>query len=124
MNNINEAEIQLNLVANAYEYCGYWLELRDTNFKEVKGQPISNNHDAVETVEDCLFTDGGYWTVIDNEGQLDEPKKITQADIKSGWQIFKTKYEGHFNDAIEENDDAITADVFLQCVIFGDCIFG
>ncbi len=30
----------------------------------------------------------------------------------------------HFADLINENDDATTHDVFLQCVLFGEIIFG
>lgn len=32
-------------------------------------------------------------------------------------------YTHHFDDLIQENDDAITADVFLQLSLFGDVIY-
>ena len=34
------------------------------------------------------------------------------------------EYPQHFLDAVTENDDAITADVFFQCIVFNDVIYG
>lgn len=34
------------------------------------------------------------------------------------------KYPQHWADIINESDDANTADVFLQCVVFGEVIYG
>lgn len=34
------------------------------------------------------------------------------------------KYPRHWADVLAENDDATTGDVFLQCCLFGECIFG
>ena len=43
--------------------------------------------------------------------------------IARGVQVMAEKYPHHFRDMMSEDDDATTADVFLQCCIFGDCIF-
>ena len=45
-------------------------------------------------------------------------------NIKSGMAAMKAMYPRHWNDFITEGDDAITADVFLQCCVFGDVIYG
>jgi hypothetical protein len=34
------------------------------------------------------------------------------------------EYGRHFSDMIAENDDATTADVFLQCCLFGELVYG
>jgi len=34
------------------------------------------------------------------------------------------KYDWHLKNFIEENDDAETADVFLQCCVLGDIVYG
>ena len=34
------------------------------------------------------------------------------------------KYPRHFTDMIQEQDDATTADVFFQCVVLQDVIYG
>jgi hypothetical protein len=57
----------------------------------------------------------------------DDPVKIhriTRECLEKGMGIFAKKYPYHFADFINENDDADTGDVFLQCVVFGDVIYG
>ena len=44
--------------------------------------------------------------------------------IGKGIQIMAEKYPKHFTNFIEENDDAETGDVFLQCCLFGETIYG
>lgn len=57
----------------------------------------------------------------------DEDKSIlfemTPEAIKKGIEIMAAKYPGHFNDWMEENDDATTSDVFGQCVVYGEEVF-
>jgi hypothetical protein len=50
---------------------------------------------------------------------------VNLGTIKRGLQIMATKYPKHFADAVsEQNMDAWTADVFLQCVCFGEIVYG
>jgi hypothetical protein len=44
--------------------------------------------------------------------------------IKHGMVIMANDHAKHFDDFINENDDAITGDVLLQCCLFGKLIFG
>lgn len=59
-----------------------------------------------------------------DEGNGKGRKTITRADLQSGLDIMAQKYGSHFADLVNENDDASTHDVFLQCVILGDVIYG
>jgi len=34
------------------------------------------------------------------------------------------KYPRHFHNFLEENDDAETGDVFIQCCLFGEIVYG
>jgi hypothetical protein len=36
----------------------------------------------------------------------------------------RDQYPRHYADLVEENDDAITGDVFLQLAVFGELIYG
>jgi hypothetical protein len=45
-------------------------------------------------------------------------------NIESGLQVMADKYPKHFADFMSEEDDCVTADVFLQCCLFGDIIYG
>jgi hypothetical protein len=50
-----------------------------------------------------------------------------QLDLKSiseGLNVMATHYPRHFADFLNEAADAVTADVFLQCCLFGELICG
>jgi len=49
---------------------------------------------------------------------------LTRDTAIDGLKLMATKYPKHFADWINENDDAITGDVFLQCALFGEIVFG
>ena len=44
--------------------------------------------------------------------------------LTDGWKRFRKLAPKHFADAIAENDDAITGDVFLQILAFNDIVYG
>lgn len=49
---------------------------------------------------------------------------LTLLDCADGLATMSTKYPRHFSDFLAENEDATTADVFIQCCIFGELIYG
>jgi hypothetical protein len=71
---------------------------------------------------------GGALIISDKES--DEPvksKKTYRLDLDSitkGIQVMAEKCPRHFADFLGENDDATTGDVFLQCCLFGEVIYG
>ena len=56
----------------------------------------------------------------------EEPDRypITIDNIRKGLELMRDQYPRHYADLIEENDDAITGDVFLQLAVFGELIYG
>ena len=67
--------------------------------------------------------------VISNYGIQDEDepkvKTLNTISLEKGMVIFKEKYlKTHYVDALGENGDATTGDVFLQCCLFGSVIYG
>ncbi len=77
--------------------------------------------ELVPTTEGCSLT-----LRVDNPN--DGPDVIDvvvgPAEVKKGLEVMASKHGRHFADLINENDDANTADVFLQCCCFGEVIFG
>ena len=64
---------------------------------------------------------------MDNElNGGEEPTKyhITMDNVKKGLEMMRDQYPRHYADLVEENDDAITGDVFLQLAVFGELIYG
>ena len=45
-------------------------------------------------------------------------------NLKSGLQIMADKFNWHYEDFVNHNEDAITGSVFIQCCLFGDIIYG
>jgi len=50
--------------------------------------------------------------------------KLNLTQLKIGECIMRTKYPEHYADVLAENDDSITADVFLQCALLGEVVYG
>lgn len=51
-------------------------------------------------------------------------RTVTKDDIDVAVKIMSEKYNRHFNDVLNENDDAETADVFLQLCCFKTLVYG
>jgi hypothetical protein len=64
---------------------------------------------------------GGTLTLIDGENEGHYNSTISLNDVHE--RVEKSPLK-HLMDMINENDDAITADVILQTVFFNDVIFG
>ena len=49
---------------------------------------------------------------------------LTWDSMCKAMQLMAKEYTNHFDDLIQQNDDATTADVFLHLALFGDVIYG
>ena len=79
---------------------------------------------AVDIIKDGYFkcVEDGIVTVNDREENKDYP--LTIESLKQGLKVIGEKYTWHLNAIINEEDDADTADAFLQCCLFGDIVYG
>jgi hypothetical protein len=50
--------------------------------------------------------------------------KICEVDLANGLRLMAEKWSKHFADLVQENDDASTADVFLQMIVLGQLVYG
>ena len=55
--------------------------------------------------------------------QVIRKTRINKESISKGLKLMAQEYPQHFLDAVTENDDAITVDVFFQCIVFNDVIY-
>lgn len=58
----------------------------------------------------------------DDDGLIS--KEIRPENLQVGLQTFADKYPSHYGDWVSENYDAETSDVFLQCLLLGDVVYG
>ena len=103
---------------------GYGLQLQceREHYKASKEHLVETGQSACyEDVMMQVLKDGGTLTFEDVEGEGEMTRSIALKDVHR--RVQKTPF-AHLADAINENDDAITADVILQTVFFKDVIFG
>jgi hypothetical protein len=72
---------------------------------------------------DFPTNEGGYLIVGDDEESMPDGM-LDLGTIRTGLEVMADKYARHFQDLLNENDDADTGDVFLQCCLYGEVIFG
>ena len=94
---------------------GYWCQIdneKGPNYNSKTCDRIAAGHAHLLIIEDC--------------GEGDEPKthKLDRCALDLGLRIMADKYPKHFADIVNENDDAETGDVLLQCALLGEIVYG
>lgn len=125
----------LNLLCCAFEGgSNYWYIIEKVNYP-----PGMKNKDYAEGGKAQL--PGEYWTwaqlvpmaeggsliVGDKEDQGNKKRykgTLNRETIAKGLQVMAEKYAAQFDRVIAETEDGDTGDVFLQCCLFGEMIFG
>lgn len=67
---------------------------------------------------------GGALLFIDEEDPRSAGVYLNRLAIECGLLTMAEKFPRHWKDFISENEDADTGDVFLQCCLFGEVIYG
>lgn len=60
----------------------------------------------------------------DHEEEGGKLHRIRREDLERGLKIFAEKCPNQLANLLSENDDADTGDCFLQCVVFGEVLYG
>lgn len=88
---------------------------------------------AIQLADNIWYAEASYWrdggralVKYDNPetGPSIAEKEIGKAELLLGLRAMAEKSPRHFADLVNENDDAMTHDVFIQYVLFGDIIYG
>lgn len=110
----------------------YWYMIEKFHepkeFPNMFDEPWDGKKPEVYRHIDYPTNPGGYLIVSDRklEGEIDEvtKKKLDLDACVAGLQVMAQKYPRHFANMMQENDDAETGDVFLQCCLFGELVYG
>lgn len=108
---------------------GYWCRIQGYRYPEGTEPADFSDGGRLQTPGDywhrCqlvpLYTGGAVILLDIEEGKT---HRLDLAALLRGAQKMAEEYPKHFRDWVEENDDAITGDVFLQCCIFGEAVYG
>lgn len=106
----------------------YWL----SSYKKIQpiAEPLKEAGErlgiegAVASYQVYPFIEGNGLTLFVSEDETHKPYTLNLEALKKGLDVMKTKYSRHFMDITNENDDATTADVLLQCSLFGEIVYG
>lgn len=114
-----------NLLCTALEGgANYWYRIDQFVKPEVGDVPWPGDTARFRHL-DYPVRKGGALVVYDKEQGFDgEIKPVNRETLVEGLKTMAAKYIDHFADFVKENDDATTGDVFLQCVCFGEAIYG
>ena len=121
------SEMLDNILTTAFEGgSNYWA-----NYDYVNEVEIYEDYNALD------LTDFYSWEIViyqygeinfqqydlDTQEQL-ELSVLDRNSLFKGAEIMAKDYPRHFEDWINGDWDSITADVYLQCCLFGDIIYG
>jgi len=102
---------------------GYWVSFRTYMPKEPDWSWCKDKSQW-ESVRKCYVASlcGGHVKITD---LLDDDKvyKLDRAALIRGLEVMSSKYPWHFMNFINEDDDAETGDVYLQCCVLGDVVY-
>lgn len=115
---VNDERVN-DLLTSAFEGGStYWCEL--VSVVRPKGK------NKGKYLQDIPFLPGGVVILKDKEesGLNAETFALDRSSLETGLQTMANKFPYHFGLFMDENDDAETADVFLQCCLFGEVIYG
>jgi len=122
-----------NLLTSAFEGgSNYWYRIEEfhapSTYQFNSGADLSKPAGYFKQI-DYPLNPNGYLVVSDyEEAGRDDMKKrrLNYRSIKRGLQLMAESkdYAHHWRDFIEEDDDQITADVFLQFCLFGKVVYG
>jgi hypothetical protein len=121
-----------NLLCSAFEGkgIGYWARIVEykeptdgVNLKEynTSGEDGCWNKNVIPYIHYPLSKDG---YVLIEDFEENRVCKLNLEAIEKGLTIFISKHGMSAGQWLSENFDASTADVFVQCCLFGDVIYG
>lgn len=103
----------------------YWYEI-DQFVKPETFTFLSDEGDNPQIFKhiDYPLNKGGAVIISVPEDEDGKTYTLDLQSIEKGLKIMAKDYPNHFNDFLNNNDDACTGDVFLQCCLFEEVIFG
>lgn len=112
-----------DLLAGAFEGgSNYWYRINNAHAR----------HNRLDTTKAEFLSDvplvvPGNLVIEQDDGSDDYqpcPHDLNRSTIADGLRFLAKNQPQHFADILSENDDATTADVFLQCVVLRELVYG
>lgn len=114
-------DMYYNALCNGLGYIGYYGLSIDCDREAYNEARAKLESPCLEDVFIQVLKDGGTLQFIDEEYDGEYSRDVTLQMVLDNISKTPTK---HLMDMVNEQDDAITADVILQSVMYGEVIFG
>lgn len=115
-----------NLLCSAFEGgSNYWYEIQE--FHKPPSLSFRTDKEKVFRHIDYPLNVGGSLVIKSLEDDEINGAKQWTLNLKAcdrGLNIMATKFPHHFANVVVDEGDSNTGDVFLQCCLFGDVIYG
>lgn len=112
-----------DLICSALEGgSNYWYTI--TEFNEPDEFPNRFDLNRVFKHVEYPTNPGGSLVIRDKEDDSRPDLVLNLDSIARGINVMAEKHPRHFAVFLSENDDAETGDVFLQCCLFGELVYG
>ena len=115
-----------NLLYNCWHYSNYWCSIDCDPAFDWYNATYPETSD-LPCIEDKLWAylkhDPSHRIEV-HDTYSDEKFSLRWDMILEGSKTFVQDFPRHYQDFVSENDDAVTADVWLQCVCLGDVEYG
>lgn len=106
-----------NLLVGAFEGgSNYWIDYTDVK----AGPTVGKAWGERQPFYGAPFSGGA---IVIQPLDWDGEVTLDHTALLRGLEVMANKYPHHFADAMTEHDDATTADVFLQCCLFGTLVY-
>lgn len=119
---VKNKDFLVTLFADA-TYSSYWalVHISDNTDDAIRELSKENNECREEQWADVLLG-GGLLEIEDFEAE--ETHEISLDDVVKGFKILVIDYPKHYANIMSEEADFYDYDAWLQCVVFGEVIYG
>ena len=104
---------------------GYWSRI--VGYDKPSERAFAHSEEVYRHIEYPLNPGGAVKLEIDDPIDNKSTQTIYKLDLKAikrGLDVMNEKYPRHMANFLQENEDADTGDVFIQCCLFGEVVFG
>lgn len=122
--NIDKARIYDLLITGIEGGSDYWAQIEGDYAQAIRDAEkpgVRSAFGLIDLRDGSEVWEGG---MGEHDEERRPPMGLNDAFLMNGLKVMAKEYPKHFSDFLEENEDAITGDVFMQCVYFGEVIYG